>query len=270
MTQQLPGALARRPNTRVDDSLLHERLVLCCGEDPTELMLALPSVEAPHAYHEYRCYRFWRFESFTLAWSGIGTGCLEPLLYEILVLQPNPAIREIVLVGTAGALPSQRSVVHGRAYLIDKAYLGGSALTIPEHDLRLLNAGESIRPLTPRLGTMNRIDVIKGLATGSVVSSDYYYGFSKDSPSSNLRDRDQHLREAVESAWNKIHMVDMETAQFYYLCDSMSSNRLSYAAVRGPANTVGKFHEQVSFSLQVLRSSLEVAFRLLSLDTIDR
>jgi hypothetical protein len=50
----------------------------------------------------------------------------------------------------------------------------------------------------------------------------------------------------------------------------MSSNRLSYAAVRGPANTVGKFHEQVSFSLQVLRSSLEVAFRLLSLDPIAR
>jgi len=270
MTQQLLGALARRPNTRVGDSLLHEKLVLCCGEDPTELMLALPSAEAPHACHEYRCYRFWRFESFTLAWSGIGTGCLEPLLYETLVVEPNPAIREIVLVGTAGALPSQRSVVHGRAYLIDEAYLGGSALTIPEHDLRLLRAGKSIRPLTPRLGTMDRKDVIEGLEIGSVVSSDYYYGFSKDSRSGQLRDRDEHLREAVESAWNKIHMVDMETAQFYYLCDSMSSDRLSYAAVRGPANTVGKFHEQVSFSLQVLRSSLEVAFRLLSLDTIDR
>jgi hypothetical protein len=270
MAQQLLEALARRPNTRVDNSLLHEKLILCCGEDPTELMLALPSAEAPHASHEYRCFRFWRFESFTLAWSGIGTGCLEPLLYETLVIEPNPAIREIVLVGTAGVLPPQRSVVHGRAYLIDEAYLGGSALTIPEHDLRLLRAGESIRPLTPRLGTMDRIDVIEGLETGSVVSSDYYYGFSEDPRSDVLRDRDEHLREAVESAWNKLHMVDMETAQFYYLCDSMGSDRLSYAAVRGPANTVGKFHEQASFSLQVLRSSLEVAFRLLSLDTVDR
>jgi uridine phosphorylase len=270
MAQELLGALARRPNTRVGDSLLHEKLVLCCGEDPTELMLALPSAETPHACHEYRCFRFWRFESFTLAWSGIGTGCLEPLLYETLVVEPNPAIREIVLVGTAGALPSQRRIVHGRAYLIDEAYLGGSALTIPEHDLRLPRAGESIRPLTPRLGTMDRRDVIEGLETGSVVSSDYYYGFSKDPRSGRLRDRDEHLREAVESAWNKVNMVDMETAQFYYLCDSMSSHRLSYAAVRGPANTVGKFHEQVSFSLQVLRSSLEIAFRLLSLDPFDR
>jgi hypothetical protein len=259
----------RRPNTRVDDSLLREKLVLCCGEDPTELMLALPSKEAPHAYHEYRCYRFWCFESFTLAWSGIGTGCLEPLLYEILVVQPNPPIREIVLVGTAGALPPEGSVVHGQAYLIDKAYLGGSALTIPEHDLRLPPAGKSIQPLTYRLGK-GSMGLVKEVETRSVVSSDYYYGFSMDPRSQKLRDRDEHLRQAVESAWNNVQMADMETAQFYYFCDTMKSVSLSYAAVRGPSNAVGKFHEQSSFSLHVLRSSLKIAFRLLSLEVVNR
>jgi Phosphorylase superfamily len=268
MGQQKTSGLVRRPNTRVDDSLLHEKLVLCCGEDPTELMLGLPTKEAPTSYHEYRCYKFWRFESFALAWSGIGTGCLEPLLYEVLVVQPNPSIREIVLIGTAGALPPEGRVKHGHAYLIDKAYLGGSALTVPEHDISLLLAGRNVEPLRPRLGRMENEILAHQLETRSVVSSDYYYGFSKDPRSEKLRQRDKHLREAVESAWDKVEMVDMETAQFYYFCNSLGGDLLTYAAVRGPSNAVDKFHEQISFSLQVLRATLKVAFRLLALDEV--
>jgi len=76
-----------RPNTNVENSLLSERMVICCGEDAAELLQALRT-EFPRqetAYHEYRCYRFWKFAEFTLIWTGIGTGCLEPLLFELFV-----------------------------------------------------------------------------------------------------------------------------------------------------------------------------------------
>jgi hypothetical protein len=72
-----------RPNTAVKNEVLQENLLLCCGEDTTELLLALPEVGPPLLYHVYRCYRFWRFDGFTLVWTGIGTGCLEPLMFEL-------------------------------------------------------------------------------------------------------------------------------------------------------------------------------------------
>jgi Phosphorylase superfamily len=277
MAQREAKDLLFRPNTRVDDSLLLEKVLLCCGEDPTELLLALPAIQRPIAYHEYRCYKFWRFEPFTLVWSGIGTGCLEPLLYELLVAGPNssriqapPRIHEIVLIGTAGGLLSEGRCEIGEAYLIDKAYLGGSALIIPEHDISFLPK-TSARPLTPHLGSMDA-PFVKEIRTSSVVSSDYYYGFSTESQSKQLRERDRHLREAVNAVhdYSSIEMVDMETAQYYYFCDCMGGGSLSYAAVRGPANSVGNFHKQPSFSLNVLRSACKIAFRLLSLEAVGR
>jgi Phosphorylase superfamily len=253
--------------------MLHEKMVLCCGEDRTELLLALPPTESPRAFHEYRCYTFWRFESFTLVWSGIGTGCLEPLLYELLVKPPNSSrqqpqsrIQQIVLIGTAGAISQRSRREIGESYLIDKAYLGGAGVNVPEYDLGFFGPDQKVEPLMPRLGKMEG----SSLEKRSIVSSDYYYGFSNDAESHKLRERDGHLRAAVKAAWELVDMVDMETAQFYYFCHTMGPKSLSFAAVRGIANSAENFPEQLSFSLQALRSALKMAFRLLSIEAVNR
>src|SRR5687767_8943729 len=107
-----------RPNSGVSDEMLHENVILCCGEDFTELIQCF-SESSLGIRHEYRCYRFLRFENFTLIWTGIGTGCLEPLLFEIFDV---PIIKKIVLVGTAGAFQSTASM--GNFFWIAQAYLG--------------------------------------------------------------------------------------------------------------------------------------------------
>ena len=260
-----------RPNTRVDDTILQDKMVLCCGEDTTELLLALPTADAPQAYHEYRCYKFWRFRHFTLAWSGIGTGCLEPLLYEILAepnqrsIKQSPKIRQIILVGSAGAFSHSPSDLNlGEAYLINKAYVAATAIELPRSQMN-----SALSPaLEPHLGKMK--EPASKMEKKSVVSTDYYYGFSKDPGSDLLRNADARLSQAVSSAWGKVDMVDMETAQFYHFCGLLGGGSLSYAALRGPANYIDAFSNQTSNSLRVLRSVLTSAFRLLLLDQSTR
>ena len=234
-----PNAI-RRPNTAVDDALLHQNLLLCCGEDPTELLLSLPEVvERPLFYHEYRCYRFWRFARFTLAWTGIGTGCLEPLMYELLVNaansranKPTTEIRRIILVGTAGAFRASE-VRLGQVYLLNEAFLGASAISVPDHELTSAQA----KPLQPHL-ELPCPQPLDKISPASIISTDYYYGFSKRANSSVLRQTDPRLGSVVDYAWGRVDMVDMETAQFYYLCKSLGPPALRYAALKGPADYV--------------------------------
>jgi hypothetical protein len=250
-----------RTNTGVDDTILHEKLILCCGEDATELLSALPVKLASLAHHQYRCYRFWRFPHFTLAWSGMGTGCLEPLLYELVYANDEGSsrkqIREILLIGTAGAFPGT-TLAFGQPYLIRKAYLGASAISVAEHEV----SAPQPQPLAPNLLEMRDAS----LKEASVVSTDYYYGFSMDLRSQLLRQADARLAKAVSRAWGKVDMVDMETAQFYHLCSLSGRTDLGYAAVRGPSNHIDNFPMQRAYSLPVLQSALSAAFRLLSLD----
>ena len=91
---------ASRPNTGVADDLLSSgTIILSCGEDITEVHDTFePLLKAlPRRFHSYRGYTFAQYRGFTLATAGIGTGCLEPFLYEVL-----PATKRIILVGTAG------------------------------------------------------------------------------------------------------------------------------------------------------------------------
>jgi hypothetical protein len=123
-------------NTNATSSHLERQVLLCAGEDSNELMHALPtdSLEI-QLTHEYRCYRFWRCRSrtdknrsFALVWTGIGTGCIEPLLCE--VLSENTPVEQIVLVGTAGQLASfDHQSPAARPTLMSRALLGPSALS---------------------------------------------------------------------------------------------------------------------------------------------
>src|SRR3954469_7569890 len=110
------------PNTGVPDEFLHRRMILCCGEDAGELLQAAGN-EKPVEEFGYRCYRFWRFADFTLTWTGIGSGCLEPLLFEILSV---PIIEKIILIGTSGALSDRNSL--GKPTIITEAFLAGAAV----------------------------------------------------------------------------------------------------------------------------------------------
>ena len=73
---------------------------------------------------------------------------------------------------------------------------------------------------------------------------------------------DRRLNAVVAYAWQKVSMVDMETAQFYYFCQFLGSPVLQYAALKGPANYI-EGSEQGLHSLTVLRSAVRVALRLL-------
>ena len=113
------------PNTGADAALLRPAMLVCAGEDAGELTRCFDHAFAapPDAFFEYRCYRFWRFADVTVVWTGIGTGCLEPMLWEVLA----PAVvHDVILFGTAGRLPGSRAEL-GKAYCIDAAHFGGTA-----------------------------------------------------------------------------------------------------------------------------------------------
>ncbi|MHB8736189.1 MAG: hypothetical protein ACYC6M_12885, partial [Terriglobales bacterium] len=149
-----------RPNTGVTDEFLQENVILCCGEDPLELVEQVKSFR-PIALHKYRCYRFWRFPAFSLIWTGIGTGCLEPLLFEIYM---PFIVRNIILIGTAGAVSS--IIPDGQAFCIKKAYSRACAVRTKNPEV----------PLFPHWKPPLPEDLQEDAAT--IVSTDYYYGFS--------------------------------------------------------------------------------------------
>ncbi|MSM40723.1 MAG: hypothetical protein GJT30_13995 [Geobacter sp.] len=243
-----------RPNTGVSDTLLSEKMIICCGEDTTELLWALRSVcaRAETAYHEYRCYRFWKFEEFTLVWSGIGTGCIEPLLFELIDGFP---LRQVVLIGTCGAIPG-RGVRPGEVFLVDKAYLGGAAIRLPE----------SAFPLSCRFGEERLAGL--GLERKTAISTDFYYGFAVDPGARVKRLQGQDLSLAGDLAiyWDKADLVEMEIGQFYYLCSVFDSDQLEYVAIKGAANATDAIAEQTVYSRRVLQRSLASALQLLGVE----
>src|SRR4051812_6331397 len=97
---KLIDATLGRPNTQLPRGCLTRDLVLSCGEDFPEFQRAIKKVFGrPKAVHAYRCYALVRAAGISFMWTGIGTGCLEPLLCEIV-----SEVDRIILVGTAGAI----------------------------------------------------------------------------------------------------------------------------------------------------------------------
>ena len=240
-----------KPNTLVPDEIIRPDVLLCCGEDEVEMLTELRSIlgsETPRLAHSYRCYRFFLNSWFTLVWTGIGTGCLEPLLFEIL---GTGRVKRIILVGTAGATSSARErMIKGEAYLINEATLIASG--IRPHDEKLLSPSWKGGALI-------------NLKTARIASSDYYYGFSlRDDPATiRLRSADAVLKEQVANTLSRVDLVDMEVAQFYHLCQVIGDPNLQFVAIKGPANAVGRFEEQSTHSASVLGSTLSKGLELI-------
>jgi hypothetical protein len=234
------------PNTCCDEKMLQRKVLLCCGEQRGELLEVVSCIFGGKTlkHHVSHCFEFWKFDEFTLILSGMGTGCVEPLMWEIL--RPT-VIRQIVLVGTAGRFSRSRIPI-GRPCAIDRAYLAGTALD-----------GRGIRqPLKPAW------DMPRDLQTASSVSTDFFYGFSPrlldgDYPSLGPR----FMRSYCDHA-RKTDLIDMEVAPFYYFCRAFAPRcDLQYLAIKAAANTLGELAEQTKNSPAAIDSCVGVALNLL-------
>lgn len=233
------------PNTNASIEVLRPRCILCCGEDRDALWQALAEagVRDVRRHASYRCYEFWHGHDLLILWTGIGTGCLEPLLWEIL--RPA-AIQQLILIGTAGRMPGGPAEV-GQVYFVDQAWLAGTGLDREKIPIPL-------RPRWPNL---------VGYPTASCASTDFFYGFAPNNlerpyplnAARLLADFDEHIEK-------KTGLVDMETAQFYALCSAFGQEDCQFIAVKGASNTVGQLDEQLPNTPGVLRKSIEMSLRL--------
>ncbi len=237
------------PNTCIDAEMIASDVILCCGEDPAELLACLRRVCAiegatPHSYRGFGCLRL---PSFTVVWGGIGTGTLEPLLWELL--QSN-RVRRILLIGTAGVLGPRPEGI-GSVYAISEAFLAGTAL----------DESRIEQPLRPVFRDFKNLSQ---LPTERIVSTDFYYGFAGLGHRPGYPDIVQRAKESFSRTGQRARLVDMEAGQFYFLCHAFRGERgIEYLAIKGAANSVADVDAQVSNSQAILVEAIAVAVRML-------
>jgi hypothetical protein len=179
----------------------------------------------------------------------MGTGCVEPLLFEILEAD---IITHIILIGTAGLLADDPQTL-GKILRITEAFPGGCAVHLKEENL----------PLRPNFPA----SIANPLPDAAIISTDYYYGFSQSSSPGvkALHAADPSLARDVASLWNRAKLVDMETAQFYHFCKTLPPRAIHYLSLKGAANSLKDVGHQTERSLKILEDCLRDALQLLSL-----
>jgi len=236
------------PNTNAPHDLLSRRCIVVAGEDQRHVLDLLGA--AAGISHAFRGYEFWKQPEFTLVTCGIGTGCVEPLLWEIT----GPGVvEEMVLIGTAGKMPSALLTV-GQPYLISEAFLAGTGLDAAGLD----------QPLRPRWRLSKEYPV------ASSVSTDFFYGFAE----SAMRARTYRLgRSDLGQLYQKhvdrgTQLVDMEIGQFYAFCHSFGDPSLQYIAVKGASNEIGAAGQQIAESQGVIRRCFDLAAELMGISEL--
>ncbi len=221
------------PNTHLTADIFLPKLIICAGEDTHELQAAIRSAtaEQPKLVLSYRSYTFWTVSDVLIAWTGIGTGCIEPLLKEYAkVGSPE----RITLIGTSGLI-NQDEIKLGDVFRISEAYCRSNAVNTLG-----VAPDQAMRPVTT--------DPIGNAAI--MASTDFYYPQEAAAP---IDDAD---------------LVDMETAQFYFLCDQIRQDAhhdLEYVVFKGAANRLGHPEEQDVHGPGVLKDTAVLAMRWLSL-----
>lgn len=252
--RQLAETLAVRPNTGMPVDFLQPNLVVCPGEDPAELEHAMAVVlGSEYQAYQYRCYRGYRFAArrLTVLLSGIGSGCLEPLMFEALDSRHTgpDAVRRLVLIGTAGYIGD---ALLGRVYLVDGAYTVGCAVELTDDEL----------PVRPRFDAIETDPLTKV----EEVSTDYYYATTVDDTDprkQRAKQKNRALRDGLAKYYAPGRLIAMESAQFYHFADVYGTPETQYVALRGVANLADQFHTQSSQSRDVLTDTLQHAIRLL-------
>jgi len=238
------------PNVQIRPAQIRPAVILCCGEDKGALLDALGELgfpaEAPVS--EFRSYTVWTLPSVTVVLSAIGTGALEPLLYELLI---TGRVERIVLVGTAGRLRAD-GLPLGVGYPIREARVAGTGLDCECGD-------RVLRPEWPDFPTG---------PSATIVSSDFYYGFSPALTLGDYRHRLVGVRRHFERLSVEMDLVDMEVGQFYALCRLIPDARgVWFIAIKGAANAIDNHAEQNTHAPSVLRDCLEKALRALGFGT---
>lgn len=243
----MPSVLG--PNTNLSDCFLETNVLLCCGEDSKEFLAALlvdPGRE-PIRHSAYRCYQFWQFPGLLVGWSGIGTGCLEPLLYELLTPQ---RVKQIALVGTAGKF-AHSNIELTHTHLCDPARCSFTGMD------RII--GDRImHPKLPIKSAQNH------LPRAGILSTDLFYGFSPSVMEDDFPLYHPSLAEAFHEESSRMDLIDMEVGQFYFLCEKYGRNSLdAYFAFKAAANEMGAGDQQLANSQSVLNSSVQAALTLM-------
>ena len=237
------------PNARLLPSQIRADVILCCGEDKRAFVAALREQGLPvdPVAPDFRGYTIWTLPALTVVLAPIGTGALEPILCELL---GAGRARRIVLVGTAGRLAA-RPLPLGVGYPISEARLSGTGL-----DREV--AGQPLHPewTAPLAGP-----------TASIVSSDFYYGFSPPTRPGDYRHRLPALRRDFARLSRSVDLVDMEVAQFYALCRLIpDAPGLRFLAIKGASNGVENHAEQNTHAPAVLLDCLRQALAALRRD----
>lgn len=232
-----------KPNTRIVRTFVSAKTILCCGEDPNEVLRVVEDLGAgkPTAEHEYRFYRVLKFAGFTLVLAPIGTGSLEPLLVELAEVG---GITDLLLVGTAGALNTR--VRPGKPYWITHGYLCGTGLDSEVADEAGLQPWPTVVP--------------PGLETTTILSTDLYYGVSTDPATVSYRAGLPNLQIRSNQQLLNASMIDMEVAQFYFLCSLIFVDTVRYAAIKSPSNPVANPEQQITGTTDALRAVFAAAF----------
>ena len=239
MTQVSP---APSPNARLVPGQIRADVILCCGEDKGAFVAALRaaglSVDA--AAPDFRGFTVWTLPALSVVLAPIGTGSVEPILHEML---STGRVLRIVLVGTAGRLAA-RPLPLGVGYPIAEAHLAGTGL-----DREIAE-----QPLRPEWSS-----TLEG-PTASIVSSDFYYGFSPAQRPGDYHHRLPALRRDFERLSPCIDLVDMEVGQFYALCRLIPDRPgLEFLAIKGASNGVENHDEQNDHAPAVLLDCLRKA-----------
>lgn len=244
MTQPSP---LPSPNARLLAGQIRADVILCCGEDKGAFVAALRAAGLPvdAAAPDFRGFTVWTLPALSIVLAPIGTGGVEPILHELL---DTGRVARIVLVGTAGRLAA-RPLPLGAGYPIAEAHLAGTGL-----DREI-----SEQPLRP-----DWTAPLEG-PTASIVSSDFYYGFSPARFPGDYRHRLPALRRDFERLSPRVDLVDMEVGQFYALCRLIPDRPgLRFLAIKGASNAVENHAEQNEHAPAVLLDCLRKALAALA------
>jgi hypothetical protein len=241
---------AAAPVSHILPDNLSGRVILCLGEDEADLLHPFRNIgKKPLNVGRYRSYKFWKYDDFTLILGGIGTGTLEPLLWEIL----SPCvIKKIVLIGTAGGV-TERAPEKGKAMTISEAWPCGTSL----------DAEVGMNPVRPRW----RGKVCSASCT--IASSDYFYGYSDRVLDGTFTACQGAFKERYKTIRDRADMIDMEVAGFYYFCPFFDrTGELEFVAVKGSSNGLGLGGEMNAYAGEVMDDCARQAMEMLELGPV--
>ncbi len=221
--------------------MVRRDVLLCLGEEPREVEIALDKAGAPPptASHQHRTFHAVLRDDVLCLDGGLGSPMVEKALWELL---GTGHVERLILVGTAGSLDGFSGEA-GRPYLCDPA--------------QSLYQNFDAPPQAKWSPSMN-VD----LPRAAIMSSDRFYGFSH--VVEDAYPAEPGLQESWARHRNDDAMVDMEVAAFYHYCEAFDrTGNVEYAAIKASANRVADLPSLPLHSAKTLDRVVAAAWPLL-------